>query len=122
MPALPFFHERLAQTVIFYTFAMGAWAALNFFRGKGIDPSYWGALIIGEMMFLAQGVLGVIMLILGLLPRDLLHLLYGVLVAVSWPGVYIYTQARQERAEAGVYAMISFFMFGLALRAIMTGG
>ena len=122
MPSLSFIHGRLAQTVILYAFAMGAWSAVNFFRGKGIDSSYWGALVIGEIMLLTQGVLGVIMLILGLRPPDLLHLLYGVLVAFSWPGVYIYTQARQGRAEAGVYAMVSFFMFGLAIRAIMTGG
>ena len=119
---MPFLHQQLAQTVIFYLFAMGAWSALNFFRGKGVDPSYRGALVIGEIVMLAQGVLGVIMLILGLRPADLLHLLYGVLVAFSWPGVYIYTQARQGRAEAGIYAIVSFFMFGLAIRAIMTGG
>lgn len=122
MPSLPFIHERIALSVILYALVMGAWAALNFFRGKGIDSSYWGALVIGEILFLAQGVLGIVMLILGLRPADLLHLLYGVLVAFSWPGVYIYTQARQGRAEAGVYAIVSFFMFGLAIRAIMTGG
>ena len=115
-------HQQLAQTIVFYLLAMGAWAALNFFRGKGIDSSYWGALVIGEVLFLAQGVLGVVMLILGLRPADLLHFLYGVLVAFSWPGVYIYTQARQGRAEAGLYAIVSFFVFGLAIRAIMTGG
>ena len=122
MPSLPFIHTGLARSILIFLFAMVAWAALNFFRGKGLDAGYRGALIIGEILFLAQGVLGVIMVILGLRPADWLHLLYGVLVAFSWPGVYIYTQARQERAEAGIYAIVSFFMFGLAIRAIMTGG
>ncbi len=120
--SLPFIHSRLALTVILYAFVMGAWAALNFFRGKGIGSNYWGALVIGEIMLLVQGVLGLIMVIMGLRPADLLHFLYGVLVAFSWPGVYIYTNARQGRAEAGIYGVVSFFMFGLAIRAIMTGG
>ena len=119
--SLPLLHSRLAITVILYALAMGAWAAANFFRGKGISSNYWGALVIGEIVMLAQGILGLIMVVMGLLPHDLLHFLYGVLVALSWPGVYIYTNARQGRAEAGIYAIVSFFIFGLAIRALMTG-
>ena len=55
-------------------------------------------------------------------PADMLHLLYGVLVAFGWPGVYIYTHAHSTRREAALYALMSFFMFGLALRAVITGG
>jgi hypothetical protein len=119
---LQFIHSRLALSIIIYAFAMGAWAALIFFRKKEIDSSYWGALVIGEVAMLVQGVLGILMFIFGLRPADILHILYGVLVAFSWPGTYIYTHARQGRAEAGIYAMVSFFIFGLAIRAIMTGG
>lgn len=122
MPSLPFLHQGLARSILIFLFIMGTWSAINFFRGKGLDAAFRGALVVGEISFLAQGVLGLIMVILGLHPADWLHLLYGVLVAIAWPGVYIYTQARQERAEAGLYAIISFFMFGLAIRAIMTGG
>lgn len=122
MPSLSSIHELLSRSIILFALVMGAWAAVNFFRGKGIDSNYWGAIVIGEILFLAQGVLGIVMLILGLRPADLLHILYGVLVAFAWPGVYIYTQARQGRAESAIYAIVSFFMFGLAIRAIMTGG
>ena len=115
-------HSRLALTIILYTFAMGAWAAMLFFRKKEMDASYWGALVIGEIVMLAQGILGLILVITGERPADLLHFLYGVLVALSWPGTYIYTHARQGRAEAGIYAVVSFFVFGLAIRALMTGG
>ena len=65
--SLSFIHARLAQSVILFAFAMGAWAAFNFFRGKGIDSNYRGALVIGEILFLAQGILGIVMLILGFL-------------------------------------------------------
>jgi heme A synthase len=114
-------HSRLALTIILYTFAMGAWAAVIFFRRKEIDSSFWGALVIGEIVMLLQGVLGVILVITGARPADILHFLYGVLVAFTWPGAYVYTHARQGRAEAGIYAIVSFFIFGLAIRAQMTG-
>lgn len=116
-----FIHERLAITAALFAFALGAWATFDFVRGRSLSPSYWGAIIIGEIVMLVQGLLGVLLVIGGALPGDLLHFLYGVLVALSWPGVYVYTHARMDRREAGLYALASFFIFGLAIRAIMTG-
>ena len=101
---------------------MGIWAAWSYFRGHGISSNYWGALVIGELVMLAQGVLGIVLVISGRMPADIIHFLYGVLVALSWPGVYIYTNARTGRSEAVIYALVSFFIFGLAIRAVMTGG
>jgi hypothetical protein len=87
-----------------------------------LNSNYWGALIIGEIVMLGQGVIGVILVLFGQMPGDVIHFLYGVLVALSWPGVYVYTNARAGRSEAAIYAIVSFFIFGLAVRAIMTGG
>ncbi len=114
-------HARLAITAVLFAFALGAWAAWMFLRGQGVSPSYWGAVIIGEIVMLVQGMLGVLLVVTGQLPRDLLHFLYGVLVALSFPAVYVYTRGRTDRPEAGWYALAGFFVFGLAIRAIMTG-
>lgn len=122
MDTLIFIHGRIAQTTILFAFAMGAWAAWRYFRKQGVDSSYWGALIIGEILVIGQGIIGVLMVILGGRPADLIHFLYGVLVALGWPAVYIYTNARATRSEAALYALVSFFIFGLGIRAIMTGG
>lgn len=122
MDTLIFIHGRIALTTILFALAMGLWAAWRWFRKQGVDSNYWGALIIGEILALAQGVIGVLMLILGGRPADLLHFLYGVLVALGWPAVYVYTNARATRSEAAIYALVSLFIFGLGLRAIMTGG
>lgn len=119
---LTFIHSRIALTTILFAFALGAWAAWDYFRRRGVSPSYWGALVIGEILMIAQGIVGLILVLSGALPGDLIHFLYGVLVALSWPSVYIYTNARGGRREAGWYALVSFFIFGLAIRAYMTGG
>ncbi len=118
---LVFIHNRIAVSAIVFAFIMGAWAAWNYFRGQGVSPSYWGALVIGELLMLVQGVIGILLVLMGARPGDFLHFLYGVLVALSWPAVYIYTNARAGRKEAGLYALVSLFIFGLAIRALMTG-
>lgn len=118
---LVFIHNRIAVSAIVFAFIMGVWAAWNYFRRQGVSPSYWGALIVGELLMLVQGVIGILLVLIGARPGDFLHFLYGVLVALCWPAVYIYTNARAGRNEAGVYAFVSFFIFGLALRAQMTG-
>jgi hypothetical protein len=115
-------HYRIALAVLFYTFAMGAWGAFTWLRGHGVPPNFLGALVIGEILVLAQGVLGVILVISGKMPSDLLHFLYGVTIAISWLGVFAYTHGETTRREMGIYALISFFMFGLGIRAMMTGG
>jgi heme A synthase len=117
-----FIHSRIALTAVLFAFVLGVWAGWDFLRGRGVSPSYWGALVIGEILMIAQGVIGAILVLSGALPSDLIHFLYGVLVALAWPGVYVYTHARTGRGEAGWYALVSFFIFGLTIRAIMTGG
>jgi hypothetical protein len=116
-----FIHGRIALSAVLFAFALGGWGTWTFLRGHGISPSYWGALVVGEILMLVQGVLGALLAITGNLPPDLLHFLYGALVALTWPGVYVYTHARTGRPESGWYALASFFIFGLAVRAIMTG-
>ncbi len=118
---LGFIHERLAQTVILFAFALGAWAAWNFFRKQGVSASYWGALVIGEGLMLGQGVLGLALVLSGARPADLLHFLYGALVALGLPGVYVYSHGRTTRTENALYALVAFSIFGLALRAVTTG-
>ena len=122
MQTIVFVHSRIALTAILYAVVMGAWAAWSYLRGQGVNSNYWGALIIGEIVMIGQGVIGIILVLSGQMPSDIIHFLYGVLVALSWPAVYVYTNARAGRSEAAIYAIVSFFIFGLAVRAIMTGG
>ncbi len=119
---MDFIHSRIAITAVLFALALGVWSAWGYIRGQGVSPSLRGALVIGEGVMLVQGVLGVLLALTGAIPHDLLHFLYGVLVALAWPGTYVYTRARMGRNEAGIYAVVSFAVFGLALRAITTGG
>jgi len=115
-------HCRVGLAVVFFAFALGVWGVLAFLRGLGVTGSYFGALIIGEILVLAQALIGVTLLLTGRFPMDGLHFLYGFLVPLSWAAVYVYTRGAQTKREMIIYGVMSFFVMGLGIRGIMTGG
>ncbi len=116
-------HGRLANTVVMYAILMALWGFWRFFRKQGMDSSYWGAVVIAEVLILIQGAVGVFMRISGILPaRGWFHILYGIVAAISLPAVYMFTKGRDERRDMLIYAAIFLFLTGIALRAMATGG
>lgn len=115
-------HCRVGLAVVFFSFALGVWGVLAFLRGLGVSGGYFGALVIGEILILAQALVGVALLLTGRFPLDGLHLLYGIVIPLAWAAVYVYTRGAQTHREMIIYAVMSFFVMGLAIRGIMTGG
>ncbi len=113
-------HCRVGLAIIFFAFALGVWGVFAFLRGMGVTGSYFGALIIGEVLMLAQAVLGIALIITGRFPMDGLHILYGVVTPLSWAAVYVYTRGAQTQREMIIYGVMSFFVMGLGIRGIMT--
>ena len=119
---MAFIHERLSITISAYFLVMGIWGLWRFFRKQGVDSSYWGALLIAEVLTLVQGGLGAYLWLIGLRPdRGWFHILYGIVAAICIPGVYAYTKGTDDRRTILVYASVLLFAFGIALRAIATG-
>lgn len=114
-------HARLGNTIMLFTLVVGLWALFNYVRRQGLPPSYWGTLVIGELLLATQALVGGVMYFQGGRPPRIIHFLYGVLVLLIWPGAYVYTEGRDTRREALIYGLASLFLFGLALRAIDTG-
>lgn len=114
-------HCRLALAVIFFAFALGVWGGFLFLRGLGVSGSYLGAVAVGELLVIAQGLVGVVLVLTGRFPADGLHFLYGVVIAISWVAVYLYSHGETGKREMGIYALMSFIVVGLTLRAVVTG-
>ena len=114
-------HSTLAQTVLLFSLGLSAWAFYLYFRQRGPDSSFLGGMVIGELLFAAQGILGGALFFSGRPLAQWVHVLYGATGVIALPAAYFYLRGEGGRRASLVYGVVGLFMFGLALRAITTG-
>ena len=118
-------HAGLARTAVFFSLLMGIWAFWRFFRRQGVDSSYFGAAVIAEVLYLAQGLVGLILVFTGHygnLARPSVHILYGAVSVLIIPAVYLYTHGSAQRRVMMIYAVAFLFLTAmLYFRGISTG-
>ena len=116
-------HSTLSSTVWLFFLLVGVWGLFRAIRGQGIDGGYYGAVAIGQLLFVIQAVVGTILYFQDLRPsRAGIHILYGVFAVVFLPFVYGMLRGDDSNRGQWVFAFATLFMFGIALRAITTGG
>src|SRR5512134_3536106 len=98
-------HARLGNTAMYYAIILGLWGLWRYFRKQGLDSNYWGALVIGEILIIAQGLLGAYLWLSGARPGRGIHILYGVVSALVIPGLYAYTQGDDRRRVMLIYGV-----------------
>lgn len=113
-------HGRLSNAVMIYMVILGVWGIYNFTRRRSVSEGYWGALVVGELLILAQGLLGGLLWAQGLRPDRGVHVLYGVVTALGIPAIYVYTQGREGRPENLAYGSTTLIVALLAFRAVAT--
>jgi hypothetical protein len=114
-------HDRLAVTVMLFMAAVGAWGVFAYVRGQSVSGSYAGALAIGEALVVVQVAAGAIMLAAGARPPGATHYLYGITAVLVLPFAWSYLRARNQRQALLIYSLIALFIFGLAVRGMVTG-
>jgi heme A synthase len=113
-------HGVLSSTSILFFAVLGIWGVIRAFRGQKIDPSYLGALVIGEGVFVIQAILGTILLFSSGIPDRVIHLLYGAVALIALPGLFAYTKGDDSNQAQWYYAFLTLFLTGIAFRAIGT--
>ena len=58
-------HDRLSITILMFCIVLAVWGAIRFLRKQGLSGSYWGAVVIAEVVILMQGALGVYLWFIG---------------------------------------------------------
>lgn len=101
--------------------AVGAWGVFIYLRGQPVTGSYAGALVIGEVLVIAQVVAGILVLGTGARAPSPTHYLYGITAILVLPFVWSYFRDRNQRQALLIYSLIALFIFGLAVRGIVTG-
>ena len=113
-------HARLGNTALLYFLVVSLWGFYRFFRKQGVDSTYWGMLVIAELLIVAQGLLGGYLWLAGFRPARTVHLLYGIITPIMIPGSYVYTKGRDGRPEILVYGTATIIAVGLVMRAVFT--
>lgn len=114
-------HATLAQTVMYFFFAIGMWGLFEYVRGGELGGSIGGAFVIGQVLVAVQVILGIIILA-GDYRVQSVHFLYGISAIISLPFAWSYMRARHPRQALMVYSLVALFVCGLAIRGIVTGG
>jgi len=115
-------HGVLSNSAVLFFLILGIWGLYRAIRKQGVGGSYLGALVIGELIFVAQAVMGIILAIGGGVPgRGSFHYLYGAFALVALPGLFAYLRGDDSNQAQWYYGLATLFLFGIALRAIGTG-
>jgi heme A synthase len=115
-------HLGFSNTALMYFAAVSIWGFVFYFRKKSITSSFWGALIIAEIIIVVQALIGGYLWIAGARPeRGATHLIYGILTPAIIPLIYDFTNRRDDYAVGIIYGSTLLFAVGLIFRAIDTG-
>lgn len=116
-------HGRLANTALFYIIIMALWGFWRYIRKQNVDSNYFGALVIAEVIFILQGLLGLYLWISGAGQLSgAMHILYGVVNILVVPGIFLFTHGENTRRELLIYSLGFLFLVGIVLRGMSTGG
>ncbi|HNP72685.1 MAG TPA: hypothetical protein PLO33_09290 [Kouleothrix sp.] len=122
MATLTLLHARLLVTILLFFGALSIWGFVSYLRSDGISGSYRGALAIGELLMIAEFLLGLTLYLGGDRPyRASIHILYGIVAVITLPGTFAYTRGRDGRWEQLIYVTVCLFLCGIALRSLTTG-
>ena len=113
-------HRQLANTGVLYMFACGVWGLAMTWRKRPMDANYRGILAIGYVLGDVIGLLGVLLFLAGARPADPLHVLYGLLAALTLPAAAVYLQDKPDARKPLVYGLVSLFLVGVLIRGIIT--
>ena len=117
-------HGQLAITALLFSSGMIVWGFWRYFKRMDVSSSYFGAVVIAEIIYLAQALLGLFLFISGTgeLERPPVHILYGAVLLLTLPGVYIYTRGDESRRTMLLYSLAFIFLIGITFRSMSTGG
>jgi hypothetical protein len=114
-------HDRLSVTVMLFMAAAGLWGLFLYLRGNAMTGSFAGALVIGEALVIVQVLAGVLLFAQGARPPAASHYLYGITAILVLPFAWSFFRDRSQRQALMIYSLLALFIFGLAVRGMITG-
>lgn len=115
-------HEIVGFVIVGGWLVLTVWGAVAYFTKREPNEWFWRILGIGQGILILQLVLGLTLWLSHPIPA-FLHPFYGaVFPAIVLVVAHVLARGLDdERERWKVFAVASFFIFGLTLRALMTG-
>jgi CDP-diglyceride synthetase len=113
-------HDLVGRAFMFFTVIIAGWSAITALRRRELESNFWGAVVVGEGLVIAQLILGILLVLRGASPARAIHFLYGGVAIITWPAVFAFTRGGTGRRDATFWALFSVFLFGITLRAMDT--
>ena len=97
---------------------LGLWGAFRAIRSQGMDGSFLGAVVIGEVLLVVLLVLDAILWLGGVVPeRAGLHYLYATFAALLPPFIYASVLRGEVSNQAQwIFTFVCLFLWGLMMR------
>lgn len=122
MAALPaFLHVRLAFALVLLSITLGIWGSYQYLRHRAVSGGFRATYLMLVGLTLLQGLVGALTFGLGLHPRNLLHVVYGIFAAVFLPGIYFYSSRGGRDREAVFLAASCWVVVVAYVRGYTTG-
>jgi hypothetical protein len=115
-------HKAIGFVIVSAFGVMFLWGLVAFIVKREPNQWWWRLLAALQVVLIVQLGAGLALLALGR-SRSLLHYAYGaVLPAIVLVGAHVIARGLEDEADSWkVFAVASFFLFGLTLRALTTG-
>lgn len=113
-------HHILSNMISLYSLIMAAWGLFNFLRRNPPDGNYNGAVTIAVILYVIEGIVGMVLVLMGERPARWIHFLYGVTIMITIPGIFAFTRGRNSSRESMLYGLGFLFIWGLTERAAET--
>ncbi len=112
-------HANLLFTILLVFGLLGIWALILGLLHRPVGQWLLSGMAIGLLLILAEGILGVIMLVQGLRPiRTEMHILYGVIALLTIPIAHSSARNREARSQGLIYAFACLCVCVFVLRAV----
>ncbi len=115
-------HALIGQVALVLGFVTAAWSVGLAVLRRPPGTVYLGGLVWVFITIAIASAIGLVMVVSGQAPDDVLHAVYGVLALAVLPGAVLVASGRDDRGRTIVAAVATVVLAILLLRLVATGG
>lgn len=114
-------HMGLANSASLFLIVLTLWALVQFLRSRPLDPSWYGAAVVVELLLVGQALVGAgLWATQGFViaQRPWIHILYGAVAVITLPAAYSYfSRIEDPRVQSLAMTLSCAFLWGIVQRS-----